>query len=99
MVKLLPNDPTTAYETLKAAGFTVSRREVVVAIVPDRPGSLHRLLQALSSEHINVEDCYGFVLQKGKEAAIVLEATGNADAGEVLARHGARLLPDGEVLL
>lgn len=97
VVKILPTDPDRAYQVLKARHFTVSRRGVVIAIIPDRPGSLHELLEALSRDGANIDDCYGFVLVKGKEAAVVLEARDPAAAHRTLTACGVRLLSDSDV--
>jgi hypothetical protein len=97
VVKILPTDPDRAFEVLQAHHFTVSRRDVVIAIIPDKPGSLHELLEALSREDVNLDDCYGFVLVKGREAAVVLEARDPAAAHRALTAHGVRLLSDTDV--
>ena len=56
VLKVLVNDPGKAHEVLKKQHFTVSERNVVVAIVDDRPGALHDLLLTLSSQKINIEE-------------------------------------------
>jgi hypothetical protein len=97
VVKILPSDPDRAFDLLRARQFTVSRRDVVIAIIPDRPGSLHELLEELSDRKVNLDDCYGFVLAKGKEAAVVLEVQDPAAAQRALEARGMRMLSDGDV--
>jgi len=97
VVKILPNDPDRAFDVLRARQFTVSRRDVVIAIIPDRPGSLHELLDALSRQGANLEDCYGFVLAKGKEAAVVMEVRDVGAAQRALESLDVRLLSDADV--
>jgi hypothetical protein len=97
VLKVLVNDPSRAHEVLKSHHFTVSERNVVVAIVEDHPGALHDLLLTLSSQKINIEDCYGIVLEEGGKAAIVLDIEGYPQAEKVLIRSGTRLLSDGEL--
>jgi len=87
VLKVLVNDPGKAHEVLKKQHFTVSERNVVVAIVDDRPGALHDLLLTLCSEDINIEDCYG----------IVLDIEAYPQAEKVLAGRGTRLLSDSEL--
>ncbi len=97
IVKVLVNDPEKACRALKTQHITVSKRNIIIALVDDRPGGLHRLLVTLSSNSINVEDCYGFVLEDKKTAAIVLEVEQGAEAEKALNASGIAVLPDKEV--
>jgi hypothetical protein len=97
VLKILVNDPNRAHQALKARSFTVSRRSVVVAIIEDRPGSLHDLLSMLSSQAINIEDCYGIVLEEGRRAAIVLDIERYPEAEKVLQERKVRVLSDSEL--
>jgi hypothetical protein len=97
VLKMLVNDPGKAHQVLKAHHFTVSERNVVVAIIADRPGALHDLLLTLSSQHINIEDCYGIVLEEGGQAAIVLDTEQFPEAAKVLQDNQIWLLSDGEL--
>ena len=94
VVRVLVSDPERGYAALKAAKFTVSRRRILVALIDDRPGALHDLLVSLASHRVNVEDCYGFVLEGGRTAAIVFEVAKFPEAEAALAGTGIRLVPD-----
>lgn len=76
VMKLLVDNPDKAFDVLKQNKLTVTKREITAVVVDNVPGSFNRLLNKLSSNNINIEDCYGFLLSDGKTAAIVLE-TGN----------------------
>jgi len=97
VLKMLVNDPGKAHQVLKAHHFTVSERNVVVAIIADRPGALHDLLLTLSSQKINIEDCYGIVLEEGGKAAIVLDTEQFPEVAKVLQDNQIWLLSDGEL--
>ena len=97
VVKILPSDIRTATEALSRGGFTYSPRQIVVAMIPDRPGSLHEVLAALSARSINVDDCYAFVLGAGDNAAAVLEIVAIAEAEDVLRSMDLRVLSDEEI--
>jgi hypothetical protein len=71
ILRLIVNDGTKATTVLKEAGFTVNRTEVVAVEVPDRPGGLSAILQALDREAINVEYMYAFVERCGGNAVII----------------------------
>ena len=97
VLKMLVSDPGKAQQVLKAHHFTVSERNVVVAIIADRPGALHNLLLTLSAQKINIEDCYGIVLEEGGQAAIVLDTEQFPEAAKVLQDNQIWLLSDDEL--
>jgi hypothetical protein len=97
VVRVLVSDPERGFTALRDAKFTVSRRRILVALIDDRPGALHDLLVTLASSRVNVEDCYGFVLEGGRTAAIVFEVEKFPEAEAALAGTGIRLVPDSEI--
>ena len=97
VLKILADDPEKAFRVLRERHYTVSRRTVEIAVIDDRPGGLHELLSALSARSINIEDCYGIVLEEGKRAAIVLDVERFPEAEAVLRARGVRLLEDREL--
>jgi hypothetical protein len=97
VVRVLVNDPDKGLEALKESRFTVTKRRIMVAQIADEPGAMHGLLVALSAAHVNVEDCYGFVIEEGKRAAIVFEVEKFPEAESVLAGTGIHLVSDAEI--
>ena len=87
-VRFLVTEPERALEALRAGKVTVSIQESIVAVVEDEPGGFHRLLGILSANNINLEDCYGFMLENSKKAAIVIDVTDRAQAEAVLQNNG-----------
>ena len=71
ILRLIVNDVEKAQSILKEKGFTVNRTEVVAVEVPDRPGGLSAILQALDKEQTNVEYMYAFVERCGGNAVII----------------------------
>jgi len=71
ILRLIVNDVETANRILKEKGFTVNKTEVIAVEVPDRPGGLGAILQALDREQINVEYMYAFVERCGGNAVII----------------------------
>ena len=47
--------------------------------------------------NINVEDCYGFVVESEKKAIIVMEVADSTAARKILERHGYRLIGSSEL--
>jgi len=97
VLRILASDPEKGYAALKENHFTVTMRRILVALIDDRPGALHDLLVTLSSNRVNVEDCYGFVLEGGKKAAIVVEVEKFPEAERALAATRIHLISDDEI--
>jgi len=97
VVRVLVNDPDAGLAALRENRFTVVKRRILVALIEDRPGSMHELLVTLAARSVNVEDCYGFVIDEGKRAAIVFEVEKFPEAERSLAGTSVRLIADSEI--
>jgi hypothetical protein len=65
---------------------------VVAVEVPDRPGGLHSILEALGGEAINIEYLYAFVEKSGENAVIIFRYDNPDRAIEVLQKKGFSVL-------
>ena len=99
VVKVVVGDIEKAYQVLKGENITVSKRKILIAKVPDQPGGLYNLLNILSLNKINIEDCYGFVIETRREAAIVVEVEKYPLAEEILRSNGVEILTDQDLNL
>ncbi len=97
VVKLLVDNPQTAFDELKKQKITVTKRKITAAVVENVPGAFHDLLKRLAVNGINIEDCYGFLLNDGKTAAIVLEVENMPDAENVMKKIGMDVLDEGKI--
>lgn len=97
VLKILVTEPERAAKVLREHMVTVSIRKIIMALIDDQPGGFHRVLELLSSSNLNLQDCYGFVLENRKRAAIVIEAESIPDAEERLVAAGYQLLTDTEI--
>jgi len=97
VVKLLVDRPEEALGRLKDAGLSVSLQEVLAVPMEDRPGGLHRVLQVLANQGINVEDAYGFVEESGRRAVLVVEVEDPREAERLLREAGLSPIGDEEL--
>ncbi len=97
ILRLIVNNVARAAMVLKEAGFTVSKTEVIAVEVPDRPGGLAAILQALDREAINVEYMYAFVERCGGNAVIIFRFDETDKAIAALTTHNFNIL-DGSLL-
>jgi len=87
LINVLTNDPEKAYAVLSNEGFSVSRKYVIGVVMKDRPGALADIAEYLNESDINVSNAYGFILQEGDRAVLILEVE-NFDRAEQVIRKG-----------
>jgi hypothetical protein len=92
ILRLIVNDCEKAKVVLKEKGFTVSKTAVVAVEVPDRPGGLSEILQALDKALINVEYMYAFVERRGENAVIIFRFDETEKAISTLIDEGFTVL-------
>ena len=92
ILRLIVNDGAKANTILKEHGFTVNMTEVVAVEVPDRPGGLSAILQALDCDAINVEYMYAFVERCGGNAVIIFRFDETDKAIATLKAHNFIML-------
>jgi hypothetical protein len=97
VLRLIVNNNEIAMETLKNAGFTVGKTNVVAVEVEDRPGGLHKILDVLFKSGINVEYMYAFVQQSGNNAVMIFRFDQTEKAMKVLAENNIKTI-DGKTL-
>jgi hypothetical protein len=95
ILRLIVNDTEAAVEGLKAGGFTVRRTPVVAVQVPDRPGGLAGIVNALRG--IDIEYMYAFVQKSGEHAFVVIRFDEPDAAVAALRKAGATLLDAADV--
>lgn len=95
--QLLVDDPEQGFRAVKQAGMTASLTDVVAVEVQNMPGSLHSVLNVLRQANVNIEDCYGFVIDKEKRAIIVLDVADRTTAKRALEEQGYRIIGSSEL--
>jgi hypothetical protein len=95
--RLIVSDPPKALGLLKESGFTVTSNEVVPVAVPDRPGGLAGILNALKGNSINVEYMYAFVQRSEGNAVLIFRFDNTDQAVAALTAAGIRMLTGEEM--
>ena len=96
VMKFMVDKPELAVERLRANAFMVSLLQVLVVEVPNKPGALQSVADALGREHLNLDNCSGFVAND--RAILIVEAQDLAVARLVLESQGLRVLTEQEML-
>lgn len=93
IVRIICNDVFRAVDVLEEAGFRATKTKVLAVEVPDRPGALAELLEALGKTDVNIEYGYCF-MTNGDKAIDVLKINPNMRkaAEDAIRGAGFRLL-------
>lgn len=97
ILRLIVTDHEKAKKVLKEKGFTVGRTTVVGVEVEDKPGGLHRILELLSGNGVNVEYMYAFVHQGGKNAILIFRFDKTDQAIDILNANKIRIITGNEL--
>ena len=98
IVRMIVDDHEKAKAVLSAKGHVVTVREVVAVCVPDRPGGMAEVMQALDSAGANVEYSYAFAFHKGEKAVLVFRFSDNVKAEAALKAAGFTTLGEDEAI-
>ncbi|MCX8037123.1 MAG: ACT domain-containing protein [Candidatus Sumerlaeia bacterium] len=97
ILRLIVSDAKKALEVLRTANFTVRETPILAVEVPDQPGGLHGLLEALAEAGMNIEYVYGFVEKRSDNAIIVIRVEEPDRAIAVLQAKGFTVLGNREI--
>lgn len=92
ILRLIVNDTEKARQVLKLRGFTVEKTRVVAIEVPDRPGGLSGILNAIKEAAINVEYMYAFVEKSGENAIVIFRFDEVERSIDTLQKAGVKIL-------
>ena len=91
VVRIICDRPQAAQSLLEVHGFGVSLTPVTAVEVPDRPGGLAEVLEALGAGGVNVEYAYCYV-KPGADAAVDVFKVDGFNADAVLRDAGFKVL-------
>lgn len=92
IINLIVDDPNRAEKALSDAGMTVHLREVLAVLIPDTPGGLDKLMQLISNEGININNAYGFILERSKKAVFVVDVDQMKRTEDLIEQNGFKTL-------
>lgn len=95
IVRMVVGRPGLAKKVLEDAGFSIGLTDVVCVNIPDKPGSLYRILDILTAENINVDYMYAF--SNNDVALAVIRAADITQMSEVLEENHQKLLSQNDI--
>jgi hypothetical protein len=94
VLRLIVNDGARCLRILKAHDMTAQETDVLAVEIEDKPGSLHRIVEVLGGEGINLEYVYTFYEKKGDRVIVVFKCTDATRAADALKKGGIPILPE-----
>ena len=98
IARIIVDDVYKAATVLKDAGYVHSVTPVLGVAIPDTPGGLNKVLQALTDAQVNVEYMYAFLGGKDVDHAyMIFRVADNAAAAAALALRGIQVVEQEEI--
>ena len=94
VLRLIVNDPARCLRVLREQGLAVQQTDVIAVAIEDKPGGLHRIVDVLNRENVNIEYMYAFVEKNGGNAIVVFKINEAQRAVEMLQKNGIPILPE-----
>lgn len=90
ILRVIVPEPEKVRTLLKDKGFAVSLTDVIAVNIPNKSGSLDKVLDLLAEAKIYIEYMYAF--SEGETASVVIKPDNMVQASEILQKHNIRLL-------
>jgi len=98
IARIIVDNVYNAATVLKDAGYVHSISSVIGVAIPDTPGGLNKVLEALTEGGVNVEYMYAFLGGKDTEHAyMIFRVEDNAAAVSALAAKGIKVVEQEEM--
>ncbi len=98
ILRLIVRDWEKAKKLLEKKGFVVKVTDMVAVEVPDRPGGLSKILDALEKAGVNVEFMYAFTEKRENRAVLVFRFDDPDHAITVLRRARVNVIASVDLL-
>ena len=98
IARIIVDDVYKTTTVLKDAGYVHNITPVLGVAIPDVPGGLNKVLQALTDAQVNVEYMYAFLGGRDAEHAyMIFRVADNAAASSALAQRGIQVVEQEEI--
>lgn len=97
IVRIIVDDVYKTTTVLKDGGYIHNVTSVVGVAIPDEPGGLHKVLEALKEAEINVEYMYAFLGGQADHAYMIFRVQDNKAATAAIRAKGVRVVDQDEI--
>jgi hypothetical protein len=92
ILRVITDNNDRAMAALRADGFNIASTFLVGFEVDDEPGAMHKVLNLLNQEGVDIGYLYSFVRASAKKAVILIKVDDNEKVASVLKKHGVTLI-------
>jgi hypothetical protein len=97
IVRLICENPESAYEVITNSGFTASLTEVLAIAISDKPGSLAKVLRALKESDVNIEYMYGFSAKTKDHAVMIIKVSNLEETIKCCISNNVQVLSENDI--
>ena len=97
IARIIVDDVYKTTTVLKDAGYVHNITPVLGVAIPDVPGGLNKVLQALTDAKVNVEYMYAFISRQKDTAYVILRVDDTAKAVKLIEKGGFPILREEEI--
>ena len=98
ILRLIVNDVEKAEKALKAENFTVGKTNVIAVEILDKPGGLHKILQIVQENNINVEYMYAIMIHTKSSAIMVFRFDDLQKAEKILKNNNLKIISNKDLI-
>lgn len=98
IVRLIVDDPDTAHDMLREAGFAISETELLVVELPPGKRGMMIVCSALIAGEVNINYTYALLPGANREGCIAIQVDNPAVAAAVLTEKKFRVLDQSNLL-
>ena len=98
IIRIIVDDTYETAQVLKEAGYVCSITSVIAVAIPDEPGGLHKIVEILGENKINIEYTYAFNTRKKDLSHMIFRVEDNEKAIEILVKNGIKMLAQEDLL-
>ncbi len=97
IIRMIVNDPDSAHDLLRRAGFAVNQTDILVVSLPQGKRALLHTWVAFLNAEINVAYAYALLCQPNGQSAIAIQGDELEQAAEVLSERGFTVLDQSDL--
>ncbi len=97
IIKLLLDNPERGCDLLKENTVPATLKQIIAVKIKDQVDGLHKIAEILSRNLINVQDAYGFIVEKDKHAVLIFQTDNISKSEGLLKNAGLTILSDSEL--
>lgn len=90
ILRMIVDNVSKCIEVLRDHDYLLSQTDVIAVSIPDKPGGLHRIVELLAKESINIEYIYSALVRE--EAIIIFRIDDIEKASRVLKNNNVNVI-------